>query len=61
MDDILNIITKKIYILNIVYIYHDEIYTNVYILSEISEKNAQMNIGRFSSRRPVLDGGRAEI
>ena len=61
MADILNIIIKKIYIFNIVYTYHDLIYTNVYILSEISEKTAQMNIGNFSSWRPVLDGGRAEI
>ena len=29
--------------------YSNLIYTNVYIFTEINEKSAQMNIGKFSS------------
>ena len=43
------------------HIYSDIIYTNVYIFTEFNEIFAQMNIGKFSSWRPIIDGGRAEI
>ena len=59
--DILNIIFKKIYIFNIMHTYSNLIYANVYFFIEINEKTARMNIGKLSSRRPVLVGGRAEI
>ena len=41
--------------------YSNLIYTNVYFYTEINEKTVQMNIGKLSSWRPVLVGGRAEI